>query len=178
MISNLFSIPLFTYFIQDWDNKKQEFYHYIHNSDYRTQENGDFQTDRFSKRYNYAQDFQHVFSESFDEFKKEFGASKVNIKNIWTVKYSEKNQYHCPHNHSSTGFSGILYMDYDPEIHLPTTFMCPWNDPIDDVSLFTNLPHPAEGIIYIWPSFLVHHAESMKSDKKRVIVSWDMEVEM
>jgi len=40
----------------------------------------------------------------------------------------------------------------------------------------TMLPDPKPGIIYIWPSILVHYADGMKTNKLRMVTSWDMEV--
>ena len=176
MISDLFRVPLFVYFVQDWENKKKQFYPYIERTDFRYQNNKDFQTDRFSKRYDYRQDFAHIFSEELEQFRSEVDVKTVALKSIWSTKYTNPSENHCPHNHSSSGYTGILYLDYDSEVHSATTFISPWNDPVEDTSILTRLPHPAEGIIYIWPSFVLHYCESMRTSKMRTIVSWDMEL--
>jgi len=35
-------------------------------------------------------------------------------------------------------------------------------------------PEPKEGVMYIYPSVLLHYAQSNASGKERVVTSWDM----
>jgi len=69
-----------------------------------------------------------------------------------------------------------MYLEYDPKVHEPTKFIGPWNDPVDDKTMLGVLPDPKPGVMYIWPSAMLHYADGMKTNKLRMITSWDMEV--
>ena len=69
-----------------------------------------------------------------------------------------------------------MYLEYDDKVHEPTKFIGPWNDPVSDTTNIATIPNPKEGVMYIWPSVLVHYADGMKTNKLRMITSWDMEV--
>ena len=60
----------------------------------------------------------------------------------WCVKYG-KGDLQSIHNHRGWGFSGILYVEFDPIVHFPTCFMAPWNDPKKDTTLLTLRPDRA-----------------------------------
>ena len=100
----------------------------------------------------------------------------MKVTDIWTLKYTKKSENHCPHNHRSSGYTGILYLEYDPKVHEPTKFIGPWNDPVTDKTQLTQLSEPKTGVIYIWPSAMLHYADGMKTNKLRMVTSWDMEV--
>jgi hypothetical protein len=53
------------------------------------------------------------------------------MTDCWSVRY-RKGDYQTVHNHKSWGFSLVLYVEYDPKVHTPTTFVCPWQDPRTD----------------------------------------------
>jgi hypothetical protein len=38
------------------------------------------------------------------------------------------------HNHRGWGFSGVIYLEYDPNVHTPTFFVAPWQDPSTDTT--------------------------------------------
>jgi len=53
-------------------------------------------------------------------------------------------------------------------------FVGPWNDPVSDTTQLAFAPDAKEGVMYIFPSVLLHYAQSNASGKERVITSWDM----
>ena len=65
-------------------------------------------------------------------------------------------------------------MDYDEKVHNPTVFVGPWNDPVSDTTQLSFAPDPKEGVMYIYPSVLLHYAQSNASGKERTVTSWDM----
>ena len=176
MMSLLFYVPLFHYEVNEWDRKKKSLLSRINRNKFDYYDLNDFQTDRHSEKNKYALDFESIFSEELDEFKKDAQLQYLKVTDIWTLKYTKKNENHCPHNHRSTGYTGILYLEYDPKVHEPTKFIGPWNNPVDDRTQLTQIPEPKTGVIYIWPSAVLHYADSMKTNKLRMITSWDMEV--
>ena len=85
-----------------------------------------------------------------------------------------KGDHQTIHNHKSWGFSGILYVDYDPEVHTPTCFVAPWQDPRTDT---TSLAYPQdvkEGTLIIAPSYTLHFVHPNRVRKPRTIMSFDL----
>ena len=132
-----------------------------------------FYTDRQKDGKSYALDFDHLFSDELNQFKQESGVSEYQITDIWTIKY-KKEDYQTVHNHRSFGYSGLLYVDYDEKVHKPTVFVGPWNDPISDTTQLAFAPEEKERVMYIFPSVLLHYAQSNASGKERVVTSWDI----
>ena len=176
MINLLFHIPLFSYEVKEWDRKKKALLSRINKNEFGYFGLNDFQTDRHAKKNRYALDFESIFDDELSEFKKDANLEYLRVLDIWTLKYTKKNENHCPHNHRSTGFTGLLYLEYDPKVHEPTKFIGPWNDPVDDTTQLARIPDPKPGVIYIWPSAMLHYADGMKTNKLRMVTSWDMEV--
>ena len=176
MINVLFHVPLFYYEVNEWDRKKKALLSRINQNKFDYYGQANFQTDRHSKKNKYALDFENIFDEELTQFKEDAKLSYLKVKDIWTLKYSMKHESHCPHNHASTGYTGILYLEHDPKVHPSTTFIGPWNDPVTDKTQLGQLPDPKEGVMYIWPSVLLHYVDGMNSRKTRMITSWDMDV--
>jgi len=176
MINLLFHVPLFSYEVKEWDRKKKALLSRINKNEFGYFGLNDFQTDRHAKKNRYALDFESIFDDELSEFKKDANLEYLRVLDIWTLKYTKKSENHCPHNHRSTGFTGLLYLEYDPKVHEPTKFIGPWNDPVDDKTQLAMLPDPKPGVIYIWPSVMLHYADGMKTNKLRMVTSWDMEV--
>jgi hypothetical protein len=176
MINILFHVPIFYYEVKEWGRKKKALLSRINKNEFRYYGLNDFQTDRHSKKNRYALDFESIFADELQDFKKDANLEYVRVLDIWTLKYTKKGENHCPHNHRSTGYTGLLYLEYDHKVHEPTKFIGPWNDPVTDTTQLSSIPNPKEGVIYIWPSALLHYADGMKLNKLRMITSWDMDV--
>ncbi len=170
----LFYTPLFSYEIKDWDRKKESLLSLI--GDEFEYVDSDFQTDRHCRKQSYSMEFMKLFSDEFNNFLKETKVNDFRVSDVWTIKYAKGNENHCPHNHKSTGYSGLLYLEFDPEIHQSVKFIGPWNDPINDTSQLTSLPNPKTGVIYIWESILVHYVDPIQTNKLRMSTSFDIEV--
>ena len=176
MINLLFYVPLFYYNVSDWEEKKDKLLFHINKNKFEYCGAGEFQTDKNSSKNSYSNDFKDIFEEELCEFIKERNLNGLNMKSVWTVKYNKQNENQSPHNHGSTGYSGVLYLEFDPEVHESTKFIGPWNNPIYDTAETISIPEPREGVIYIWPSSLLHYVKGMKTDKLRMVTSFDMEV--
>lgn len=176
MITNIFAIPLFQCRVNNWDYKKNVLLSRIDHSKFDYYEQNDFLTDRCNVKNTYVKDFQNIFSEELNQFREDIGAKEVNVKDVWTVKYVKPTHNHCPHNHGGSGYSGALYLEYDPTVHSSVKFIAPWNNPITDRTQLCELGNVREGIIFIWPSCLMHYVDAIMTDKLRMVTSWDMEV--
>ena len=95
------------------------------------------------------------------------------MTDAWCVRYL-KGDYQIIDNLSAWGFSGILYVDYDLDVHTPTTFMAPWQDPRTDRTLLMHPPLVKESMIFITPSYTHHYVEPNNTDKIRTVISFDL----
>lgn len=173
MIHPLFLVPIYCYEVLEWDRKKKELYNRLNNENFEKKGIHNFYTDRQKDGKSYASDFQYLFVDELTKFGQECGINELKITDIWTIKYKKEN-YQTVHNHRSFGYSGLLYVDYDENVHEPTVFVGPWNNPISDTTELAHAPRAKEGMMYIFPSVLLHYAQSNESGKERVVTSWDM----
>ena len=95
------------------------------------------------------------------------------MTDAWCVKY-QKGDQQTVHNHKGWGFSGILYVEYDPKVHTPTCFVAPWQEPRSDT---TSLAYPSnvkEGTVFIAPSWALHFVNPNQTRKQRTVVVFDL----
>ena len=131
-----------------------------------------FSTNRQSDRSGLVEQFSLIMSEEIEDISKEI-KKDFSIPEIWSVSYG-KGDYHLPHNHSSIGLTGILYLNL-PEDSPATTYIQPWNDYEFDIVQYAELPS-TEGDIAIVPSSILHFSKPNESDSKKRIISWDMKI--
>ena len=117
-------------------------------------------------------EFKEIFKDEFSLMRAKYN-SKISLQRVWSVVY-DKDNYHVPHNHSSTGYCGILYLDMKPDSPR-TTYIQPWNDQNDKSVLYT--PFIKEGDIMIVPQHLWHYTEPNKINFKKRILSFDFVLE-
>ena len=113
-------------------------------------------------------DFRKIFKDEFRLIETKYN-SKILLQRVWSVVYNKGN-YHVPHNHSSTGYCGILYLDMKPDSP-KTTYIQPWNNENDKSVLYT--PHVTSGDIMIVPQYLWHYTEPNKIKFKKRVISFD-----
>ena len=121
--------------------------------------------------------FQTVLSILTPRFKNFVSNYKLSIQNLnvvsmwWQTAY--KSQRHSVHNHGGLGWSSILYVNFDSEIHSATTFYTHYADPWTGLSSSWS-PNIEEGDLIIFPSYLNHESSPNTSDKKRTIISFNL----
>ena len=118
-----------------------------------------------------SEPFTKIFRDEFKLIKAKYN-SKITIYKTWSISY-KKGNYHVPHNHGATGYTGILYLDMNKKSPV-TTYIRPWNDDKDKTVLFK--PPVEEGDIMIVPRFLMHYTEPNKISFKKRVVSFDFKV--
>ena len=87
-----------------------------------------FSTNRQRDRSGFAAAFNNIMSEELGMLSQKL-KKDIQLEDIWSVSY-KKGDYHEPHNHGSTGYSGILYLDMHEQSPL-TTYIQPWNNEKD-----------------------------------------------
>ena len=175
MIGNLFSVRYVSVQAKDWDEKKARLEDLLRDDDFERLGIAQFETDRHNNENRYLGDFCQIFGDELNRFGMEMGLTSLMVRAIWSVRY-EKGDYHAVHNHRSTGYSGILYMDYDEDEHTPSIHVSPWNNPITDMTELS-APPVREGTLVFVPSHVLHYTRPNESDKLRQIVAFDMEVQ-
>jgi len=96
------------------------------------------------------------------------------VDRAWSVTY-DKEHYHVPHNHSSKGYSGIIYLQMKKDSPR-TTYIQPWNNEKDESVLYS--PEVKQGDIMIVPQFLTHYTEPNKTFFKKRIISFDFKLDL
>ena len=172
MKAPLFEFPSYQYEISDWEFKKKGLLSRINKSKFIRTEFQTFETDRQTSGKSYVRYMEEFLQPELSEFCQEAKVS-CGVSDAWCVKY-QKGDQQTIHNHKGWGFSGILYVEYDPKVHTPTCFMAPWNDPRTDT---TSLMFPSdikEGTVFISPSFTHHFTNPNQSRKPRTVISFDL----
>jgi len=173
MRNTLFSLSYFKYEVEDWDIKKKEFFNLLGGSSQERDEMDFYFTSRRSKNKICLESFSNLIFNQLKKFANELHHS-VKIDDVWSVTY-KGGDHQTVHNHGSSGYSGVLYLDFDSSIHESTYFVCPWNIPENDRTyIFT--PDVSEGDIFIFPSFIRHFCPPNKNFKDRTIMSFDMSI--
>ena len=175
MIGNLFSVRYVSVQTDNWDEKKKELKGLLYEHEFERLDMAEFDTDRHINNNRYVGDFCRIFTDELNKFGMEMGLRRLDIGAMWAVKYG-RGDYHAVHNHRSTGYSGILYVDYDEDEHTPSIHVSPWNDPLTDTTQLA-APGVREGTMIFVPSNVLHYTKPNNSDKLRQIVAFDMEIQ-
>ncbi len=165
MKTHLFDYSFYKYQIPDWNSKKND----IQSSNFERDSLDNFWTNRGSD--NYSDKVTSIIHPELSLFCMEAQVS-CSMSDAWLTSY-DKGDHQTIHNHRSYGFSGIIYIEYDPSVHTPTCFVAPWQDPKTDKTIL-KFPDVQEGTMLIFPSYTLHFVQPNKSDKRRVILSFDL----
>jgi hypothetical protein len=171
MMKNImFETAIYQYPVENWDLKKSEMKKFIYEENFIR--NGFFFTDRKLANNGYLNEFLHIFRDELKKFKNDIGVDELILTDTWAVKYST-GDFHPVHTHSSTGYSGILYLDYDEDEHSGTYFVNNQTDPITDLTNYS-LPAVHEGQMSIAPSNVLHFTFPNNSLKIRQVIGFDL----
>tara|TARA_R100000908_G_C3697911_1_gene109571 strand:+ start:126 stop:752 length:627 start_codon:yes stop_codon:yes gene_type:complete len=119
----------------------------------------------------YAQVVHECINDEMQKVARIIGYPAV-LLGMWFER-SAKNQRHSAHNHGACGYSAVLYVDFDPEVHDSTRFYMPFPDPM--TGSITNFNPPVkEGDLIVFPSYMLHEATPNQSDKDRLVVSFNL----
>ena len=167
-IEPIFKIEFFKIKCIDFNNKKKKLEKILKR--YPEMPRGNFSSNR--DKCSIITEFREIFKDEFSLIRAKFN-SKILLQRVWSVTYN-KGDYHVPHNHSSTGYCGILYLDMRPDSP-KTTYIQPWNSQEDRSVLYT--PPVKPGDIMIVPQFLMHYSTPNPIKFKKRILSFDFLLE-
>lgn len=96
------------------------------------------------------------------------GFTSISLSKIWFQQY-KKYQTHGWHQHARN-YTGVYYLEY-PKGSEPTQFLAPQN-----LGKTFSLK-VKEGDIIIFPSYIIHRSPPLKSNKRKTIISWNIDFE-
>lgn len=168
----LFNIPFYTIPTLNWSEKKKTLIKLL--KAYPDKKHGiqSFHTNRQSDRTGLKEAFSNIINEELSMLSQRI-KKDIQIIDLWSVTYKQ-GEYHTPHNHGSTGLTGILYLQF-PKDSPPTNYIQPWNDYITDRTIYYPLP-VQEGQIVVVPRFISHFSPPTDTKKIKQIISWDMNI--
>lgn len=185
----LFSVPLLHLKVENWEHKKKYFFD-IYNK--RKNDNKIFKTASKSN-YEVETDYHYNFSEEkYDDILKcilnnlndeleiitKIYEMDISLQNCWFER-SVKTKYHSVHNHGHTGLSAVLFMKFDPKHHTPTVFINPISASDGRCGPQNEMPPGIrEGSLIVFPAFLNHYTSICETDEERIIMSFNMQLNM
>ena len=182
----MFHIPLVHMEVKDWKTKKEKLKDLI---DYKSFRKGKldepdtdffyrknfFQSDQFDEISKESGKIKEIFWEEFKEFVLGLGLTEYDITGFW-FETSVKGQHHEIHNHGTTGYSVVCFIEFDENYHRPTNFTAPFNNFLDGTVLIHEPPDIKEGSLIFFPSAIHHFAPPNYSDVPRMILSFNLKV--
>ena len=172
MKAPLFEYPSYQYQVDDFDFKKKGLFNRIKKDRMIRTELQTFETDRQSNQKSYLHYFQDLIRPELSEFCMEAQVT-CGMTDCWAVRY-QKGDQQTVHTHRSWGFSGILYLEFDPKVHTPTCFVAPWQDPRSDTTTLCYPQGVREGTIFIVPSYTLHFVHPNQVRKHRTVIAFDL----
>ena len=172
MKAPLFEFPSYQYQISDWEFKKKGLLGRIKSSEFRRTKLQTFETDRQTNNKSYVRYLEEFLRPELFEFCQEAQVT-CSMTDAWVVRY-DKGDHQTVHNHRGWGFSGIIYVEFDPKVHTPSCFVAPWQNPREDT---TSLAYPTdvkEGTMIIFPSYTLHFVHPNQTRKRRTVLSFDL----
>ena len=119
------------------------------------------------------------FTPTFDEFQTESKSyGNMILTDIWLNVY-ESSHWQEKHIHSPGQWSGVYYVEFDPNDHKATNFYHP-NETLlasNGIQQNTLVPWVQEGDMIIFPSWLEHAAPMNNSSKRRSTISFNFFIE-
>ena len=175
-VNAMFTVPIVHYPIENWsENKKKLLDALPPEDDSQLEPNGTgLYTDFFinGKVKELPSYFPTVVDIIKPYLKSFMDGNPVEFVEMWYQKYYNMVE-HKAHCHGFTGWSSIIYVEFDPEIHESTRFFSPFRQPWDcDMEVFQ--PTVKEGDMILFPSSLLHEAPLNKSNTRRTIISYNI----
>ena len=177
MKKSLFEFPSYQYEVGDWEFKKKGLLKRINKSSFIRQVPGDVRVlshegDRHTNNKSYVQYLSDFLRPELSNFCDEAQVT-CSMTDAWCVRY-QKGDQQTIHNHRGWGFSGVLYVEFDPKVHTSTCFMAPWQNPRTDTTILTTPSNIKEGMVFIAPSVTHHFVYPNPSRKQRTVISFDL----
>ena len=175
-VNAMFTVPIVHYPIENWsENKKKILDALPPEDDSQLEPNGTgLYTDFFiNGKVKELPSYFHTVVDVIKPYLKSFmDGNPVEFVEMWYQKYYNMVE-HKTHCHGFTGWSSIIYVEFDPKVHESTRFFSPFRQPWDcDVEVFQ--PKVKEGDMILFPSSVLHEAPVNRTDTRRTIISYNI----
>ena len=148
MIHSLFSIPIAHYEIENWRTNKERILNALPAfQEEHLESNGEQYTDFFHQDEQLLPAYADTVIAIIEPYLAEFTERRrIEFTDMW-CQTSYKGQKHGIHNHGHSGWSAVIYVDFDPEVHRAKrhNFVSPFNNPWSG-RLQTFIPPVKEGV--------------------------------
>mgnify|MGYP001157148246 FL=1 len=176
IVNPMFAVPIVYYPIENWSENKKKILDALPAEDESQKEpNGSgLYTDFFiNAKVKEFPSYFHTVVDVIKPYLKDFmDGNPVEFVEMWYQKYYNQVE-HKTHCHGFTGWSSIIYVEFDPKVHQSTRFFSPFRQPWDcDVEVFQ--PEVKEGDMILFPSSLLHEAPVNRTDTRRTIISYNI----
>lgn len=187
-----FLLTCFQISIENWDEKKDKLLNLVDWKDPKSNSSVFF-SDYFENLQNpdrkpkYLKSFINILKPELNSFltsveqspiTRKFGRDKIDLKMkimaLWAQRYTT-GQNMNPHSHESTGYSAVLYAEFNEREHEATEFFAPFKNVVDTMD-YRWLPKVKEGDILFFPSPLLHYSLPNKSRERRTIFSFNCNI--
>ena len=175
----MFSIPLIRYKIENWEYNKKRILDALPPEElHKGYDNGrndqGMVTDYHAQNDdNEIPSYIPIVVDIIKPYLQQFAPNiSIHFSDIWYQKYY-KHDYHMTHNHGALGWSSVVYVEFDPEIHTGTRLLSPFGNHIDG-TVMEYLPKIEEGDMILFPSSILHESSINRTDKRRTIISYNI----
>jgi len=118
----------------------------------------------------YGKTFLNLINPYLKNLSKLINATEFNLQNYWFQQY-EKGSKHDWHIHPNLNYTGVYYLEY-PDLKVKTELY-------DFVTkCIINIKKIKEGDVLIFPSNIIHRAPEVKDNKRKTIISFNMDFTM
>tara|TARA_Y100000022_G_C13219377_1_gene361569 strand:- start:16 stop:600 length:585 start_codon:yes stop_codon:yes gene_type:complete len=174
-IYDMFSVPLVKYHIVNWKENKKRILESLPklNQEHLDRDVGLY-TDFFEViKNNNLPTYSNVVIDIIKPYLADFTQQRrAEFTNMW-FQTAFKGNSHGLHNHGHSGWSSVIYVEFNPQFHTSTKFISPFNNPWDG-NLVDFMPEVQEGDMIIFPSTLTHESLPNQSEVRRTIVSYNL----
>ncbi len=188
-----FSTPVWTSKINNFKNANKEIYNYIlalqkrdPNGQIKSNFNGWHSKD-FDLKENAPKNLINLFAPSINLALKEMAwdleKQEIKITNMWAI-INTKGAFNQKHQHGNSDISAAYYVNapddcgdiafYDPRP--APLFRHPLAKEPNILNATVNSIKPEEGMLVLFPSYLEHSVNPNLSDKKRIVISFNLSV--
>lgn len=173
MKEELFSIPYYHYSLDNWKEKKEKLLSIYNSTFKKINENVITNWEEDSKDSSIILNkIFNILEKDINKFSNDIGYNFI-IKYFWFQEYLNGMDHSC-HTHGSIGYSSVLYINFDDKEHNSTNFISPFICPFVGIPIYFS-PKIKEGDIIFFPSNILHYVSINKSNKSRLICSFNLE---
>ena len=181
--SPMFSVPLIHIKANNWKSKKIKLLSLIDEGLLHPADGGmDLVTNDYRPQYDNPDlmgmhniNVQNILEEEIREFMNASDFTSVEILMSW-FETCNKTEWHGIHNHGPVGYSAVCFIQYNPEVHKPTQFVSPFSNFVTG-SIIEHSPSDVdEGSLIFFPASIHHYTLPNVSDEVRIIMSFNLKI--